>query len=84
VPWPINNNIANDSMIPKMEPMIPKEYEAFFDIRPRKVPVANEASVAMTSGSVKRSKIAYFTFFEMLYFRLLSSFPTVSNKPSRI
>ena len=55
-----------------MEPMMPKEYEAFFDIRPSKVPVANEASVAMTSGSVKRSKIAYLTFFEMPYFCLLS------------
>jgi hypothetical protein len=55
-----------------MEPMIPKEYEAFFDMRPSKVPVANEASVAMTSGAVKRSKMAYLTFFEMLYFCLLS------------
>jgi hypothetical protein len=59
----MNNNIANDSIIPKIEPMIPKEYEAFFDTRPTKVPVANEASVAITSVTVKRSKMVYLTFF---------------------
>jgi hypothetical protein len=41
--------------MPKTEPMIPKEYEAFFDMRPTKVPVANEASVAISSIMVKRS-----------------------------
>jgi hypothetical protein len=59
----MNNNIANDSIIPKIEPMIPKEYEAFFDMRPTKVPVANEASVAITSVRVKRLKMVYLTFF---------------------
>lgn len=62
-----------------MEPMIPKEYEAFFDMRPSKVPVANEASVAMTSGATKGSKMAYLTFFEMLYFCLLFCWQTNSS-----
>jgi hypothetical protein len=50
-----------------MEPMMPKEYEAFFDIRPSKVPIANEASVAMTSGSMKKLKITYHLFSNALF-----------------
>jgi hypothetical protein len=38
--WPANNNVDKDSIIPKMDPVIPKEYEAFFDMRPNKAPNA--------------------------------------------
>ena len=54
-----------------MEPVIPKEYEAFFDMRPSKVPIANDASVAMTRGAVSRSKMVYLTLVGILCCRLL-------------
>lgn len=69
--WPVNNNVDNDSIIPKMEPAIPKEYEAFFDMRPSKVPIANDASVTMTSSVVRRSKMVYLTFVGRICCRLL-------------
>ncbi len=70
--WPVNNNVDNDSIIPKMEPVIPKVYEAFFDKRPTKVPVANVTSVTMTSGAVNRSKMVYLTLVGTFCRRLLN------------
>ncbi len=54
-----------------MEPVIPKAYEAFFDMRPSKVPVANDVSIAMTSGAVNRSKMVYLTLVGTFCCRLL-------------
>jgi hypothetical protein len=44
-------------MIPKIEPTIPREYEAFLDMCPIREPTANDANVTIKKSTIRESNL---------------------------